>query len=96
VQDVLAAALRVPEDFLSLGFPGQIERTDGEGRVGAAVLQPAPAAGSLVSSAGNRMEAKDGNQRQSSHIHQQVRQRTATFIGEAGQRRMNLGRIRIG
>jgi hypothetical protein len=34
------------------------------------------------------MEANDGKQRESSHISEQARQRTATFIGEAGQRRM--------
>src|ERR1700730_1903592 len=40
------------------------------------------------------MDAADGKQSESTHIDKQIRQRPAKFVGQADQRRMNLGRIR--
>jgi hypothetical protein len=42
-----------------------------------------------------KIDADDGKQGKSSHIGKKTRQHATAFIGKAGQRRMNLGRIRL-
>ena len=42
-----------------------------------------------------KIDADDGKQGKSSHIGKKTRQHVTAFIGKAGQRRMNLGRIRL-
>jgi hypothetical protein len=39
------------------------------------------------------MNPEDRNQRKSTHIGQQARQRAAAFVGKAGERRMDSGLI---
>ncbi len=90
----------MPEDLVSLCFFRQIELADGKCPIGAGSRAPARFGGGLDRFASRQfvpeMDTEDGKQGQSTHIGKQTRERAAAFVGKAGQRRMNLGRIRGG
>src|SRR5216683_6963065 len=94
-KDVLSAALGMPEDLVSLCLFRQIELADGERGIRPPSRAPARFGSRLARQARQQfvpeMDAGDGKQGQNPHIGKQTRQRAAAFVGEAGQRRMNVG-----
>jgi hypothetical protein len=88
-KDVLAVALGMPKDLISLCFFGKIELTDGKRRVRARSRAPARSRGGGNGSAWRQfvpqMDADDGKQGQSTYMENEMRQHAAAFVGQAVQ-----------